>query len=263
MQYALFPFASLRDAGGPDIRAQLQVRSEAAANTKAGRVPPRGIRNLDLLDEVVMLLRGLPWQIQVDHCHEENGDLQLAVVAMEMGRNLEKEDKIGAGFFLANSETGRHDTVACERVFRVACSNGYLLECEQYQSMVIPSPIGPATKWREKLAEVVARSFEADGFDRDLARFRATTTHMLLTPYELLCNLVAQRIISEGEQIEIQHEFDAAGDATLYGLINAVTRIAHRLRDFDEWRRAFEIERLGGEILRGDHQPPILDPVYR
>jgi hypothetical protein len=46
-------------------------------------------------------------------------------------------------------------------------------------------------------------------------------------------------------------------------LINAVTRIAGRCRDFDDWKRAVELERLGGEILRGDHQVPVLDAVYQ
>ena len=28
------------------------------------------------------------------------------------------------------------------------------------------------------------------------------------------------------------------------------------------WARAFDLERLGGEIVRGDHQPPALVPAF-
>jgi hypothetical protein len=112
------------------------------------------------------------------------------------------------------------------------------------------------------VSKVVESSFSAQGLDRDTARFRTAMAQMLTTPYELLCNLVAQGYISDDEQSAIQAEFDEVGDFTLYGLINAVTRIAGQCRDSDDWKRAVELERLGGEVLRGDHQPPVFDPVY-
>ena len=51
-------------------------------------------------------------------------------------------------------------------------------------------------------------------------------------------------------------------DFTLYGLINAITQSAHEHRASDEWVRAFQIERLAGEILRGDHALPVFDAVF-
>ena len=46
-----------------------------------------------------------------------------------------------------------------------------------------------------------------------------------------------------------------------HGIVNAVTRIAHDHRGADRCARAFSLERLGGEIVRGDHQPPVLEPA--
>ena len=137
-----------------------------------------------------------------------------------------------------------------------------VLECEPGQSLEI-SGQRDVGDWQKKLTEVVARSFSADGLDIDLARFHATTQQMLLTPYELLCNLEAQGLISADEQSDVQAAFDEAADFTLYGLINAVTQAAHRLRSSDAWTRAFQMERLGGEILRGDHNLPAWDLVRR
>ncbi len=251
MRYSLFPFASLREAGGPDLCEQLRVREPVALS--AG-----GITNLDLLEEVVGLLRDVPWEVHIDHCDEDGGDLRLAAVAPLLGRDVEKGDRVQAGFFIQNSESGALRPLACARVYRVVCENGYMIECEQGQAVTL---VGRAD-WRPALAGVVARSFAADGLDRDVARFRATTAQMLTTPYEMLCNLVAQGFLSEDEQSDVQGEFDAVGDYTLYGLINAVTRIAGRCRDFDDWKRAVELERLGGGILGGEHQPPVLDAVY-
>ncbi len=257
MQYSLFPFASLKGAGGPDICEQLRIR-RAERKSSGG-----SLGNLEILEELVTRLRELPWEIRVDHCEESGGELWLAVVAHDLGRDIAKGDRVNAGLCLRNSESGQGQTVACERVFRVACENGALVECEHGQSVVIRSQGRPAPQWKQKLSAVVARCFDADGLDVDLARFRATLREMLMAPYELLCSLVAQRIISEEEQVEIQHEFDEVGDYTMYGLINAVTSVARHLRDFESWKRSFELERLGGAILRGDHQPPVMDPVYR
>ncbi|HEX2475601.1 MAG TPA: DUF932 domain-containing protein [Lacipirellulaceae bacterium] len=218
-------------------------------------VGPHSISNLALLDEVVEELRSLPWQFHVDHCREHDGDLHVAVFASDLGRNLELGDRVHAGFFLQNSEKGAFATLACERLFRVACENGALIECEKGQSLEISSS-GRPREWKTQLQTVIARSFSADGLDLDLARFHATTQQMLLTPYELLCNLVAQQLIDADEQSQIQAAFDDAADFTMYGLINAVTQVAHRHRKSDAWIRAFQLERLGGEILRGDHNLP-------
>ncbi len=251
VRYSLFPFASMREAGGPDLCEQLRVRGSGK--------PAGGIPNSELLDAVVGLLRDIPWEVHIDFCEEQSGDLRLAVVAPRLGRDVEKGDRVQAGFFLQNSETGAFPSLACERVYRVVCENGYMIECEQGQAAALAG----VSDWRPVLALLVDRSFAAEGLDRDVARFRATTAQMLMTPYELLCHLVAQRFISDDEQSAIQAEFVAVGDYTQYGLINAVTRTAGRCRDFDDWKRAVELERLGGEILGGGHQPPVLDAVYQ
>ncbi len=221
-------------------------RRAPSARTTSG--PPA----VDVLEATVDLLRDVPWQIHVDYCAEDDGDVRLAVVAHDLGRDVTQGDEVRAGLHLETSSSGAFPTVVCERVFRVVCANGALLESEHTQAATLAS-----ADWRPALAEVVARSFSARGLDRDAARFRAATRQMLVAPYEVLCHLVARRVISDAEQAAIQREFDRAGDATQYGLINAVTRVAGRLREDDDWRRSMELERLGGEILRGDHQPPV------
>lgn len=258
MNYALLPFrTSSRDAdyaGRPDIRDALASRYRDVA--------PNAIDNLELLNYVAETLRNLPWNFAVDHCHEQNGQLHLAVMAHDLGRNLDVGDKMNAGFFLQNSEAGDFETLACARAFRVSCENGALLECEKGQSFMISTADALPADWELKIKDVIDRSFSGDGLDVDLARFRVTTNQMVITPYEFLCNLSTQGLIDDDEQSDIQSAFNDAADFTMYGLINAVTQVAHGLRSNDKWARAFQIERLGGEILRGDYDLPTLDPVY-
>ncbi len=258
MNYALLPFPTFSKeaeyAGRPDIRDALATRDRNVARN--------AINNLELLNHVVDTLRDLPWDFAVDHCHEHNGQLHLAVMAHDLGRNLDVGDKMNAGFFLQNSENADSETFACARTFRVSCENGALLECEKGQSFTISEADSPPADWQLKITDVINRSFSGDGLDVDLARFRATTQQMVITPYEFLCHLSAQGLIDDDEQSDIQSAFNDAADFTMYGLINAVTQVAHGLRSNDRWVRAFRMERLGGEILRGDHNLPTLDPVY-
>jgi hypothetical protein len=248
MLCSLFPFPARDAAGGPDVIARLRGRVDARPSVPI----------VEILESTVEVLRAQPLRIEVDYCVEDEGDVRLAVVARDLGREMSLGDSVRAGFHLQASSSGAFPTRVCERVFRVACANGAMVEFERGQAATLAG-----AQWKPLLECVVARSLSADGFDRDAARFRATTSQMLVAPYELLCHLTAKRVISEDEQSAIQREFTAADDATLYGFINAVTRVAGRLRERDDWKRSVELEHLGGEILRGDHRPPTSQLVRR
>lgn len=245
LNFSLLPFACRPGVDRPDVREALRSRPR---NTRNGRID-----NVEIVDEFVAALRSLPWTYVVDHCWigAEN-DVHIAVFSNDLSREIDVGDTVQAGVYLRNSESGMLSTLVCQRVFRKCCTNGALVECEKSQTLELAR--SPASSdWRTKLREVVTRCFSNEGIDVDAARFRATTRQMLMTPFEILCHLSAEGLISGDEQSDIQAAFDAAGDFTMYGLINAVTQSAHRLRASNDWLRAVQIERLGGEILRGDH----------
>jgi hypothetical protein len=228
----------------------------------------RLVANLELLDQAVRGFERASTEIKIEHCREEDGELYLTAVAPALAAEAGVGDYLYGGFLLANSETALLDTEACSRIFRVACSNGALSDFNEGRRFVLPRRVeagvpDPYLDWPARLDEVIARSFDGGNFDEDSARFRATTEQILATPYEFLLNLEAQGLITPEEQSRIQREFREADDATMYGLINAVTRIAHGMRDGNDPRRASDIERLAGEIIRGDHQPPVLESIYR
>lgn len=247
MQYGFLPFLTTRGAGGRDIRDALRSRKPSWFAKR-----PR-ISNLEVLDIVAEQLENLPYRIHVDFCTERNGDLHLAVFSPDLGQDIQDGDRVQAGVFLANSETSRFDTTICERLFRLACVNGALVECERTQTCIIGTT-GRVGNWKRSVREIVCRSFDNDGVDADLALFRKTTTEVVASPYEILCNLVAQQLITPAEQSDINAAFAEGGDPTMYGLINAITSISHRLRANDDWLRSLHMERLGGQVLRGDHR---------
>ena len=247
MQYGFLPFVATREAGGRDIRDALQQRNSSLFAKR-----PR-ISNLKLLDVVGKELQALPYRIHVDFCTEKNGDLHLAVFAPDLGRDIVDEDRVNAGLFIANSESCRFDTTFCERIFRTICINGALVECERTQTRVIGTK-ERAASWKRSVREIICRSFDNEGIDADMAMFRKTTEEMIASPYDILCNLVSQQLITEDEQSEITTAFTDSGDMSMYGLINAITSVSHQLRANDNWIRSVHMERLGGQVLRGDHR---------
>jgi hypothetical protein len=249
---SLYPFPARDAAGGPDVIDRLRSRTAPASST------PAVVPVVALLETLVEALRAQRLDIEVDYCVENDGVVRLAVVARDLGRDMTLGDTIRTGLHLQASTEGTVPARVGERLFRVACANGAIVEFERAQAATLQ-----ASAWRPTLESVVARCFSTAGLDRDAARFRATTNQMLVAPYELLCHLAARRLVSDAEQAAIQREFHEAGDATLYGFINAVTRVAWRLRESDGWKRSIELERLGGDILRGDHQPPVGELAYR
>lgn len=212
-----------------------------------------------LLDETAALLSRVGHDLRVEHAVWSDDEFHVAAYAPGIASEVAVGDYVYAGFFLAHAPEGQ--TEAGVRIYRVACRNGALLAEAEGQRIEFPSTQPPA-EWKQKLGAVVAQSFNGGCLDDQTRRLRLTLEEMLSTPYEYLIRLRAKELITDDERARIQREFDRAGDATLYGLVNAVTRLAHTHRSNADWRRALAIERLGGEIAGGQHQPPIGSPVF-
>lgn len=260
MNYSLAPFPShpqvLLEARGPlpDIRTALASREKFDGD--------QAIPNAGLLEVVVDSLRDITSPFYITHCHEVRGDLHLSIAAAGRGYRVTRGDEIRGGLYIRNSESCRFQTLVCTRLYRVLCANGALVECEKEQSFAIPSNERPPQDWPVQVTAVIQRSFDKGALRFDFRRFEATMHQVLITPYEFLCHLEAQHLITDDEQSHIQQIFSDNADFSMYGLINAVTQSAHQHRASDDWVRAFQIERLAGEILRGDHNLPAFDAAF-
>ena len=73
--------------------------------------------------------------------------------------------------------------------------------------------------------------------------------------------LADRYLLSQNERGSILRHFIMAGDCSQYGLINAVTRAS---QEVDDYGRATELERLGGELLANAASTvPVLMPVSK
>ncbi|QDT44727.1 hypothetical protein Pan241w_48430 [Gimesia alba] len=262
MNYSLTPFPDQPSSETPfELRERFpDIRESLAPRPKPDHA--QAIGNSALLDLIVETLLDVTVPFFITHCHEANGDLHLSVTAAGGGHQVSAGDELRGGLFIRNSESCRFETLICTRLYRVICENGALMECDKEQAFAIPITDAPPADWQLKVSQVIQHSFDEQYLQFDFQRFQATTNEMIVTPYEFLCHLEAQRLINEDEQSEILAAFNDNADFTMYGLINAVTQTAHEHRASDRWLRAFEIERLAGEILRGDHHLPAFDFAY-
>jgi hypothetical protein len=173
--------------------------------------------------------------------------------------------EVGAGDFVYGGMSVAHDpegtTEVAPRIYRVACGNGSLAEEGEGRRLEFASA-RPPLRWKAKLREVVEQSFSGGCVDEETRHLRRALAEVLPTPYEHLIHLEAQGLVDDMERSRIQREFDLSDDPTLYGLMNAITRIAHVHRNHAQWRRALALERLGGEVARGDHTPPVGSPAF-
>ncbi len=262
MNYSLTPFpnqpsleASLNPGGPvPDIRDTLAKRP--------GPHHERALANSIFLDVIVDSLQDVSSPFYITHCHESNGDLHLSAASAANGYDVTEGDEIRGGLYIRNSESCRFETLICTRLYRVVCANGLFMECEKEQAFTIPEKVLPPANWQSKVRQIVSQSFDDQHLITDFQRFGSTLNQVLATPYEFLCHLEAQQLITDDEQSAIQTAFNDNAEYSMYGLINAVTQSAHERRASDQWLRAFELERLAGEILRGDHNLPAFDFAY-
>ena len=231
MNYSLAPFPSDPHAS-PETREMLpDIRNSIASRAKCGG--GQSISNKELLDLIVEALRDVTSPFYITHCNEVHGDLHLSIAAAVRGQNVTVGDQIRGGLYICNSETSRFELLVCTRLYRVACANGMLIECDKEQSFTIPATDLPPPDWRQRTNQVIQRSFDERALKFDIQRLGATAEQILVTPYEFLCHLVAQQLITDDEQSEIQSIFTDNADFSMYGLINAVTQSAHEHRASD------------------------------
>ena len=209
--------------------------------------------------------------VRLASCEESGGDLFLAACAPSLAGEVTEGDWLYAGIALANSECSIESIEVRPRIYRAVCANGAIAqeaEAEGFEIHKIEAPgRGPGVvhadhaRFRERLTRAFELAFHSERVEREAAISRLAIDATIANPYEHLQHLVARGLLDEEERDLAQRLFVDESDLSLYGLANAVTASAHScLRGSP--RRASALEHLGGEIVRGEHGPPVGVPVW-
>jgi hypothetical protein len=174
------------------------------------------------------------------------------------------DDTLYGGVVISNSETG-HGSLSIEGlIYRLACTNGMIVGQSLRRSHVgnilgdrdsddvydvlsdDTLKLDDAAFWAKATDCLHAILSEAQ-FRAVVAKFQEATDVELPMDPQFVVDVTQRRLdLSDGEKDAVLRHLFSEGDATLFGLANAVTRTAQDMESYD---RAIELERLGSKVL--------------
>lgn len=244
------------DRGGPVARAVLSDRY-------------RRMDYEDLAQTVFPLLHQLPG-VQFPSCQITENRMYIKAVIPGLQGEVRVGDVVQAGLIISNSEVGQGSLSVRTFWYRLWCTNGCGHEellrqvhlgravesDETYRILQDDTRAADDKALQLKLRDVVTAGVSETRFNALLASLREAATGEKAPEPQMAMEKLAKKLdLSEGEaKSAFTHLItgsangtDGRTDFTPYGFLNAVTRTAADLQDYD---RATELEVAGGRVLQ-------------
>ena len=232
----------------------------------------RPLDNFDLAEVVLPRLADVGCEVLSSQITETRLYIQAATPRMQLDLNklktsgikLKDVDPVQAGIVVSNSEVGAGSVRIEEMLYRLTCFNGMITghsvrryhvgkgrsefaeleEAAQYFTDATRQ-LDDRAFWA-KVTDVVNSVFDMGRFTSLAQKFADTSAIHLPSPKGAVDTVVARFQLSERESTGVLDHLIEGGDNTLFGLVNAVTRTAEDSQNYD---RAIELERMGGQII--------------
>ncbi len=184
-------------------------------------------------------------------------------VILPIEGEIKLNDPVQAGFIVSNSEVG-HGSLSVETlIYRLRCLNGMIVPDASLRKYHVGARAdtneAAFAVFRDetikaddhafflKVMDVVRAAADETRFNALVARLQdITETPKMADPVQAVERLGNRLSMNEGEQRSILTHLIEGGDLTAYGALNAITRTAQDVADFD---RSVELERIGGQML--------------
>jgi len=217
------------------------------------------------LDHGQVMSQLFPRLMDRNDLHVESADvtptrMHLKVVSPKIEGEVRKGDVVRAGLAISNSEVGLGALEVQFLLYRLVCTNGLIRAgnaghgVRRYH-VGKKLQIGEAPPADGLTAEGVwTRALGAANYLLDAERFRAVIDSLrgaagmrITGDPETAVEILAKRVyLNKEESGQVLNTLLAENDLTQWGLVNAVTRTAQAVTDYD---RSTELEALGGSIL--------------
>ena len=223
----------------------------------------RPLDHQDLAEAVLPVLLEDP-QLEVASCAITATRLYLKVTTARLTAEVRKGDIVQAGLVISNSEVGAGSVRVEPLLYRLACLNGAIindLALKKYHvgranghgEDAIQAFLRDETKALNDRAfwatvqDVVRGTLQEVTFAQIVARWRETTQEMIAGDPAQVVEVTAKRLgLTEPERGSVLRHLVEGGDLSRYGLANALTRAS---QDVDDYDRATDLERLGGQLI--------------
>jgi len=222
----------------------------------------RPLDNSDLAEAILPKL--LERRLDIQSCQITDQRLYIKAFAPDVEAAVKVGDTVRAGICISNSEVGCGSLSVEPYVLRLVCLNGMKVPMSGLKKYHVGRKTGDNIEdarefFRDetraaddkafflKARDTVDALLDPERFDIVVGKLRdATERHMEGDPVKAI--EVAQKRFrwNEGESSSILRHLIQGADLSQYGLVQAVTRAAEDVEDYD---RATDLERDGGNVL--------------
>jgi hypothetical protein len=201
---------------------------------------------------------------EVISCDITETHLYLKVLNKKLKAEVTPGDVVQAGMVISNSEVGLGSLKVEPLAYRLVCKNGLIvkdftqkryhvgrqIETEEDAAYELYSDETLRADDRAffmKVQDTVRCAVEEAKFIMTVDRLRETKTESTgPDPVKTVEVLADRYLLNQNERGSILRYFVMGADSSRYGLIQAVTRAS---QDSEDYNRATQLERLGGELL--------------
>jgi hypothetical protein len=226
----------------------------------------RPLDNFDLMTALVppMLAAG----VQVISSEVTDRRLYIQAVAQNIkskvvipGSHNRIDDVLNIGLIASNSEVGNGSLSIRALVYRQVCTNGLVIsedlpgfkqvhigrgdENEDQHLSDQSRKLRDASVW-SRAQDVIKAAISQATLDKITERLNRAAGVKLENPEKAVELVVEKYDLSTDERTQVMKNLIEGGDVTLWGLTNAVTRIANDVASYD---RAVELEEIGGRVV--------------
>lgn len=219
------------------------------------------IDNEQIAEQVLPVLMEAGAQVRSTAITEKR--MYIKAVLFEMQLEVKKGDVVCAGVSISNSEVGMGAVNISPFIERLVCTNGMVRNDSKFSARHVGGRVSQgeeiyALLSREaiqaddraillKVRDVVRASFDQVRFETYVNNMREATEQRIEgDPVEAVKLLSKQNQFNEFEQGSVLRHLIEGGDLSRWGLLNAVTRTAQDVAEYD---RSHELETLGGDML--------------
>jgi len=200
---------------------------------------------------------------EVESCEVTEKRLYIKAVTPRINFEVKKNDVVQAGIVISNSEIGMGSLSIEPLLYRLVCLNGLIINDAKIRKTHVGRGnaefAGVTQFFRDETREMDDRAFwmkvrdtlqavfSTIGFAEFAEQFKRAQDDVIEADVVKVVEVTQKRFgLTEGEKSGVLHHLIQGGDMNRFGLINAVTRTAQDVPDYD---RSTELERLGGTIL--------------
>lgn len=220
------------------------------------------IDNYPVLESILPIIQEAGVNIQSSEVTDTRMHLKLTSPKYE--GEVAVGDAIQMGLYISNSEVGLGSFQVKPLIYRLVCDNGMIMP-QAFGESLIKKHLGArqpeGVLYREDTIDAHQRTFalmvrdiiqqllSQDAFESHLARLKVAAHNEITGNVEASVKELGKIVgIRKTEGSRLMNHLVSGGDLSQYGMLNAVTRMAHMEKDIT-YDRSTELEEIGGKIL--------------